>query len=197
MADSSYPLPPAAVAVPLLSAITLILNVPSHIWHFKNRNLAATCLVFWIILCNFFNLINAIIWPTDDIASWWHGKGLCDIEVKLMNAATLGLTGATISIMRSLAAALNTDRTVLLLSSAQRRRKLAIDCLYCFGGPIYMIAVHYIVQPNRYYIFTVSGCTPSFDNSWPSFALVYIWPMIFTLVDAYYCSEFSDVLNTC
>ena len=185
--DNYTELSPVAIAVPLLSFMTLVLNVPPFIWHVKNRNLPATCLVFWVVISNLFNFINALIWPTDDVTNWWHGAVLCDIEVKLTNAATLGLTGSVACIMRSLAMALDTKRTVLMHSRAQRRRQLAFEMIFCFGLPVYMIIIHYVVQPSRYYIFAIAGCTPSFDNSWPSVVLVYIWPPIFCLVDAYYC----------
>ncbi|MCJ1257940.1 a-factor receptor [Lignoscripta atroalba] len=205
--DNYTELSPVAIAVPLLSFMTLVLNVPPFIWHVKNRNLPATCLVFWVVISNLFNFINALIWPTDDVTNWWHGAVLCDIEVKLTNAATLGLTGSVACIMRSLAMALDTKRTVLMHSRAQRRRQLAFEMIFCFGLPVYMIIIHYVVQPSRYYIFAIAGCTPSFDNSWPSVVLVYIWPPIFCLVDAYYCGlvifrlrkyrkEFAAVLHS-
>ena len=189
MDGATFSLSAAAIAVPILSFLTLLLDIPSFAWHIKNKNIPASCLVFWIVLGNLFNFVNALIWPTDDVAHWWHGEIYCDIQVKLVVAATLGIVGAVAAIMRSLAMALNTEKTVLMASTAQRNRKMAIDGLLCFGLPIYAILIHYIVQPSRFYIFTIGGCTPSFDNSWPSLVLVYIWPPIICLVDAYYCGK--------
>ncbi|SLM41278.1 GPCR fungal pheromone mating factor, STE3 [Lasallia pustulata] len=200
-----YQLSPGAIAVPLLSFITLVLNVPPLVWHTKNHNLAASTLVFWIILCNLFNFINALLWPTDNLTSWWNGVGLCDIEVKLITASTVGIVGSLACIMRNLAAVLDTSNTVLMPSRAQRRRRIVFDSIFCIAFPVYMIIIHYIVQPSRYYIFAISGCTPSFDNSWVSIVLCFIWPPIICLVDAYYCGlvihrvrkyrkQFSDIL---
>ena len=189
MSDFVFPVTPVAVVVPMLSLLTLILDIPPFVWHVRNRNLAASSLVSWILLGNLMNMINAFIWPTDDIPSWWHGHGLCDIEVKLMIAEGFGVVGSLVCIMRNLAQVLNTKRTVLNPSRADRRWHTVTECFLCFGGPIYSMAVHYIVQPNRYYIFAISGCTISYDNSWPKLVLILIWPPILCLVAVYYSGE--------
>ena len=194
MSDSVFPVTPVAVVVPMLSLLTLILDIPPLVWHARNRNLAASSLVFWIILGNLMNLMNAFIWPTDDILTWWHGYGLCDIEVKLMIAEGFGVVGSLVCIMRNLAQVLNTKRTILNPSRADRRWHTITECLFCFGGPIYSMAVHYIVQPNRYYIFAISGCTISYDNSWPKLVLILIWPPILCLVAVYYSGGFRSRL---
>ena len=184
--DESFPLTPNAVAVPILALITLIIDTPPFVWHIRNRNLAASSLIFWVIISNLMNFINPLIWPTDDIQHWWHGQILCDIEIKLMMAVNFGVVGSMACVMRNLAKALDTEHTILSLSKAQRRTQTIIDCLFCFGGSIYVMVIHYIVQPNRYYILAIAGCTSSFDNSWLSLVLVFIWPPIICLVDAYY-----------
>ena len=186
MDDSNFPVTPNAVAVPMLALITLMLDIPPFIWHIRNRNLAASSLVFWVVMINLMNFINPLIWSTDDIQHWWHGHILCDVEIKIMIAASFGIVGSMACIMRNLAKVLDTEQTRLSFSNSQRRRRIIIDCLFCFGGPIYVMLIHYIVQPNRYYIFAISGCTSSFDNSWPKLVLVFIWPPIICLVDAYY-----------
>lgn len=195
MDSLSSSLTPGAMALPALAFISILLDIPPIAWHIKNRNLAATSLLFWIIMSNVFNFVNALIWPTDDLMIWWHGLVFCDIEVKLMLAATLGVTGSLACIMRNLAMVLDTDRTVLAPSQGQRRTRLIMDILLCFGGSIYLMVIHYIVQPNRYYIFAITGCTPSFDNSWPSIALVFIWPPIMCLLDVYYSGKSTISLN--
>lgn len=193
MAESSFPIAPTAVAVPVLALITLIIDMPPLFWHIKNRNLAASSLVAWTLLSNLMNFINAVIWPTDDIMNWWPGYGLCDIEVKLMIAVTFGFVGSLLSIMRNLANVLNTKKTVLCLGRSQRRRQTIIDCLFCFGGPVYGMAVHYIVQPSRYFVFAISGCEVTYDRSWPRLVLILIWPPIICLVVVYYSGRFRPL----
>ncbi|KAL6713188.1 a-factor receptor [Lecanora helva] len=207
MADTDYPITPTAIAVPVLAFITIILDIAPLAWHIRNRNLAASSLVFWVLLPNLMNVINAVIWPTDNTASWWDGSGLCDVEAKLMIALSFVLVASLLCIMRSLARVLDTRRTVLSPSRSQRRQQMIIECLLCFGSPIYSMIAHYIVQPSRYYVFAISGCVTSVDNSWPKLALIYIWPPIMCLVVVYYSvlviirmrkyqRDFSDILSS-
>ena len=189
MADSSFPVVPTAVALPVLALMTIILDIPPLVWHIKNRNLAASSLVSWVLISNLTNFINPFIWPTDNIAKWWDGVGLCDVEAKIFIALPFGLIGSLICIMRSLAQVLNTKQTVLSRSRAERRWQMVVESLLCFGMPIYSMAIHYIVQPNRYYVDAISGCAASIDNSWPALVLIVIWPPILCLVVAYYSGE--------
>lgn len=188
--DESSPLTPAsAVAVPILTLVTLILDLPPLVWHIRNHNIGASSLVSWVILCNFMNFINALIWPMDNISAWWKGQVLCDIEVKLSTATWLGVVGSLICIMRSLANVLDTDKTKVSSGRAQKQRQLAIELLLCIGAPVYMMLVHYVVQPTRYWITTVMGCVVPFDRSWPSIVLVAMWPPIFSLIVVYYSGK--------
>jgi pheromone a factor receptor len=182
---------PVALAVTVLSFFAVLFCTPPFIWHLKSRNIGSISLVGWIMLGNIFIFINSNIWPTDDLPQWWNGSGLCDVEVKLMIAATVGLTGALACIFRSLAIVLDTDNTVLVPSTAQRRRRMAFEIFFCFVFPAYFIFIAWVVQPSRYYLFGIAGCTPSFDNSWPTTVLVFIWPPIICLLAAYYCGKFS------
>ena len=179
----------AGVVYPLLTLLTILLSIAPLIWHIKNRNLAASSLICWIVLNNIFYFINALVWPNDDLDSWWRGYGLCDLEVKLQVAVTIGIPASLVCIMRNLAAVLDTSRTVLQPTPAQWRRRYAIESLLCFGAPIYMIIIHYVVQNIRYYIFAISGCVPGFDDSWPSILLVEVWSPFFNIVAAYYSSK--------
>lgn len=197
---------PSATLLPILAIIAGFVCLPILVMHIKSHNLAASVLVFWIVLENVFNFINPLIWPTADESSWWLGYGLCDVEVKLELAASLAYIGAVVCIYRRLARVLDTSRIVLVASPAQRWRHIALEIVLCFGLPIYIMVAHYIVQPSRYYLVPVEGCLPSFSNCWPSIVLVYIWPVVLWIVAAIYCTmiahrlvkcrrEFSDILS--
>lgn len=189
MANEVYPVAPAAVALPTLALVILLIDTPAFVWYIKARNLAASSLVFWILITNIMNFINPLIWPTDNVEDWWYGYGLCDIEVKLQIATWFGVVGSIVCIMRNLAHVLDTESTTTSLSPAQCRRQIAITCLFCFGGPIYAIAIHFIVQPSRYFIFAISGCTASSVNSWPKLLLLLVWPPVLCVVAVYYSSK--------
>lgn len=190
---SGFPVYPTAIVVPVLSALTIVLDVPPLVWHYRRRNVGACCLVFWILVLNLINIINAILWPTDDMARWWHGAGLCDVEIRLMIGASIALPGALACIMRSLASVMDTKKTVLVLTASQRRRQYVLDLLLCFGCPLYLMLVYYVVQDKRYYIWGIVGCNWSADRSWVGITLVLIWPPLFTLVDAYYAGKLESL----
>ena len=67
------------------------------------------------------NVINAHVWPNDNIPLLLDGIGLCEVEVKLDLAATLGILGALACTMRSLAQALDTNRAVAMLTQADHQ----------------------------------------------------------------------------
>ena len=184
--DEEISTDPMTIIVAVFSGATLIVDIPPLIWHFKNRNIAACCLISWIVLLNFFAFCNAIIWSTNDVEMWFDGQGLCDIEVKLFVGATIAIPLALLRIIRSLAFVLGTKSGTGLTTEKEQRKRVTIDLITCLLIPVLFMILHYFVQPNRYYIWRVSGCQVSIDNSWVSVVLLLIWPLLITLVDSYY-----------
>jgi len=136
---------PLAIVMPTLAAIAVMLCIPPFIWHLSNRNVGAVGLMLWLIILNFMNFINALIWPNDNIFAYWNGEVFCDIEIRLMLGGTVALPGAVLCIVRDLACALDTNRNTLSFSDSQKKRKLIIDLLLYFGSPLYFMAIYYIV----------------------------------------------------
>lgn len=192
MADPSTSLPPTAIAFPILTFIALILDLSPFFWHLKHSNLAATALVFWIFLCLFFDGVNSLIWPGDDTATWWKGYILCDIEAKLIVAWQSGIPGAVLCIMQNLSKVLDTERTVLVPSKSMRRKQLVFELFFCYGVPLYMMCIHYVVQPNRYFIFQLAGCMAPWDYSWPTIVLMAIILPSLSLGAVYYGGEWTS-----
>lgn len=192
MDPAAKSLSPASIAFPTLAFVALVFDIPPLVWHAKNRNVAACNLISWTIITNLMNFVNGLIWPTDNIAGWFPGYVLCDIEAKLILAATMGIAGSLACIMRALAKVLDTEHTVIIPTKKQRYQDLIITSLLCFGGPVYIVLIHYVVQPSRYYILAISGCTTSIDNSWPAIVLVVIWPPILCLITVYYACKYIN-----
>ncbi|KAL7276875.1 a-factor receptor [Rhizina undulata] len=165
---------------------TILAFIPMA-WHVKNRNIPAICLIFWLTLFNICALTGSLIWSKDDISNAWDGYGFCDVEIKIFIAAGAGQMGSVAAIARNLARIMSDDISVIR-TKARKRREMIQDLLLCFGAPVWMMAVHYIVQPNRYIILTITGCTPTFDRSWPSIVLLLMWPPIISLFSAYYAA---------
>lgn len=188
---SQYGIKPGSVqtAIPVLAIITIIIDLPVLMIHGKNRNFPCLCMVSWLVLLNFFSLVNSLIWREPEVKNWWSGVGLCDIEVKLIGASYSGVPTCLICLFANLASLLDTRRTALFQSRARRWRKRAFEFTLCIVVPIIMIITSYIVQPNRYAVFQTTGCVPMYDQSAPSIALFYIWPPIFCIVAAFYCGK--------
>ncbi|KAL9046750.1 MAG: hypothetical protein Q9214_000497, partial [Letrouitia sp. 1 TL-2023] len=192
MEDSSSSVLPAAVIIALFALISILIDVPPIIWHIKNRNVAASSLIAWILFSNFCNFVNALIWPNLDVFNWWNGYIFCDIQVKLMVASWFGVTGSLVCITRDLALVLDTEKITLVPTRQQRWKRIIITTFLCFGFPIYAMLAHYIVQSNRYFITAVAGCTPSFYDTWIAIPLVFVWPPVLCFAGAYYADVPSD-----
>ncbi|KAG0129104.1 pheromone A receptor-domain-containing protein [Tuber indicum] len=191
-----------------LSGLSIIAALVPLAWHIRNKNTAAICLIVWITISNFLSFSNAIIWGGSgfDIYTAWDGKIFCDIEVKFFIASGAGIVGSVVAIARNLARAMS-DKLSVIKTERVRRRELIQDLLLCLGLPVWMMAMHYLVQPSRYLLLATTGCTPTISYSWPSIPLILIWPPIISLVSAYYAGlvlarvhiyrqQFADILRS-
>ncbi|KAJ5776993.1 Fungal pheromone STE3 GPCR [Penicillium odoratum] len=178
---------PLAILIPIFSFISILLSLSPLLLHAKNRNYPATALICWAILLSVFNIINALLWPTDDTSVWWNGTGLCDIEVKFMVASYVAVPAALTCIFRGLSRVLDTSRAVLVPSKSQRWRNRMVELLLCVFVPIMAMVTHFVYQKDRYLLYAISGCVNNYDESWPSFVLAWMWPPILCLISAYYC----------
>lgn len=182
-----------AVIIPSLSILCILLTIPPLILHWKNRNFPVVSLICWLLCLNLFNIINAFIWPNDDMDSWWDGAGLCDVEVKVMIASYVAVPGNLVCIFRALAGMIDTRRAMLVPSKQQRWWNFGIDMLFCVIVPVVAMATHIVFQASRYILIGISGCVNSFDESWVSLILAWIWPLVICLMAGYYCSTLPPV----
>lgn len=180
---------PLAVILSILSFLSIAVSISPLILHAKNRNLPATALICWCTVLNMFNIINALIWPNDNINAWWDGKGLCDVELKIMVASYVAIPGCLVGMFRGLAMVMDTSRATWSPSKTLRWRNRAIDLLLCVIGPIIAMITHIVWQKSRFLLYSISGCVNNFDESWASFMLAFIWPPILCLLAGYYCCK--------
>lgn len=180
---------PEGIVLAVLAPFLLILNLPPLIWHIRNRNTAAISMVFWIMLINLISVINVIIWPYIDMRDMYDGQGLCDVEIKLIIGRTVGLNAAIVCLLRALAAVLNTEKTLLGPTKAQKRRNLLIELGWCAGLPLLAMIFQYIVQLNRFALVGVTGCRPFYSGDWTGFLLTWMLPLLTNTVAVYYASK--------
>ncbi|KAK4548469.1 hypothetical protein LTR36_009379 [Oleoguttula mirabilis] len=184
--SSAAPVYSSSILLATFSLLTVLLIIPPMCWHYRNRNLGATLLVAWTIIMNLQTFVNAVLWPADNLSSWYNGSGLCDVEVKLQVAWGVAAPATLGCVLRALANAMNTDRATLIKSKAQRWRDYSIDLTWCIGFPFLQMFMHYIVQDRRYFLYGISGCVPSISGSWLSILLIYMPPVVWTLIDGYF-----------
>ncbi|KFY12473.1 hypothetical protein V492_03848, partial [Pseudogymnoascus sp. VKM F-4246] len=131
-------------------------------------------------------LVNVLIWPDNNFSDWWDGVVLCDIEVKIFWPMTVGIAASTMAITRSLAAVLDVENAELNPSRGVKRRRMLVDLAICYAVPLLIVGLHHIVHNRRYSIVAIGGCLDDYSLSWPTILIIYIWPLIFTLINVYY-----------
>ncbi|KIM26532.1 hypothetical protein M408DRAFT_330503 [Serendipita vermifera MAFF 305830] len=151
-------------------------------WHIRSRNSGTLLYLAWSLTGNIIYFVNSIVWAENirNPAPIW-----CDISSKLIVGLGVGLPCASLCIQRRL----YTVSRVRSVSEnpATRRRALIIDLLIGLGIPILVMVLHYIVQGHRYDILEDVGCWPTVYSSVVAVPLVYMWPLIVSLISIPFC----------
>lgn len=186
MTEDQFPLYTQSITLPILAFPSWILCVAPMFWQLSQRNIAAGSLMLWMIFLNFFNSINPIIWPRDNMEDWYNGEGLCDIQVRIQVGAVVALAACAAVLARRLCNVMDTRNITIAPSrkSVIVERIIEIGC--CWVYPAILMITYYVVQPFRYFLFGISGCVAAYDSSWPSLAVVWIWGCLTTLVAGFY-----------
>jgi pheromone a factor receptor len=182
-------MPTIGATMATLSALSLVIIIIPGVWHMQHRNIGGSSLVLWTALLLLMNLTNSLLWSTPDMSTWWSGAILCDLEVKLMAAGYVGQAGALTTIIRGLARVMNVNRVIAVPTKAIRRRIMAVDLALCLGLPLLMMPLHYVVQPTRYLLGGVTGCTLTIDNSLMGQLFFLGFVPLLNLISVYYSGE--------
>ncbi|KAI5309422.1 a-factor receptor [Ascosphaera atra] len=170
-----------------ISLIGLPLCIPPLILHYRHRNFPAIILVTIALLDDLVRVVNALLWPTDNVTKWWNGRGLCDVEVHYLAFATPCMGGCLTCILTSLAQALNPRKRTVGASKTQRRWKRAYEVTWCVVLPGIATVMMYFAQDVRYVILGIEGCAASYQQSIATLFLVQIWPFLFLLPALFFC----------
>lgn len=185
----NVPLYPSAILFPAFAFPSWLLCMAPMIWHFRQANIAAGSLILWIILANFFNSINALIWPRDNVQEWWDGAIWCDIHVRLQVGSYVGVTASVALVIRKLAIVMDTNNMTVSTSRKSRMWAKIWEVVWCWVVPGFFIALYYVVQPARFFIYGIVGCISAHDSSWPSVVLGFMWPTIGMLFASYWACK--------
>lgn len=171
------------------SVLVFLLCFQPLIWQITHHNIPASSNIAFIMFILLTNIINASIWPEAISMTDWPGFIFCDIEIKLVMFATYGIYGSIAAMLRSLAKILDPS-SMALPSKKQKIVDLSITCMLCFGLPLIMPALHYLVMTSRYLLYPVAGCEQINDSSWLGILLIAGPILVLDLFAAYYGGTF-------
>jgi len=180
----------------ICSLLVFLLCIQPLVWQVTHHNIPASSHIAFVMFILLTNVINASIWPEAITMTDWPGFIFCDIEINLIMFAKYGIYGSTAAMLRNLAKILD-DSSMALATRKQKIWNLSYTCLLCFGVPLVMPALHYLVAVSRYALYPVAGCEISTDASLVGFFLLSGPILILDLFAAYYAGMFiSLVLQT-
>ncbi|KAI0056323.1 fungal pheromone STE3G-protein-coupled receptor [Artomyces pyxidatus] len=142
-------------------------------WHIKGNANVGTCLfMFWSALGCITQSINSRVWDgnMDNPAPIW-----CDISTHAI------ILGEIIAISSSILCITRRFYCIVDQGETATRREDLIDFSIGFGMPILVVTLSYTVQGHRFDIYEDVGCWPAIVNTPPSYALVFIWPLVIGL----------------
>ncbi|KAK9779133.1 hypothetical protein SCAR479_04000 [Seiridium cardinale] len=131
----------------------------------RNGEFVAVVFIVDVVITNVFTILNAAIWPTDDLNRWWDGVGYCDLQTYTLIPMQCLYASCIFATMRNLAQRLRLTRATNL-TQRERRRQILVQSLIIFPVPIIQVALMWFVLSNRYVIGTVVGCFGIFNPNW-------------------------------
>ncbi|KAI3407021.1 STE3 [Candida oxycetoniae] len=170
----------SAAGTAAFAFIAFFLLIPAFIWHGKCRNIAATLLIFWLMLIDLIGFVNTMIWSGADFDQVYSGKGWCDLTLKLEVGASIGKLCAITCISMNLYMILCAQKPIFMDSKSWK--KIVIDLAICLVFPIFIMCVNYIIQSRRFAILRYRGCSAIYSNTNATIGLYLIWPIIWSFI---------------
>lgn len=162
------------------SFIALVILVPPLCYHFQQRNIPASSLILWFCIQNLTSFINAVIWSGEDYNQRYDGKIYCDITVRILSGATVGLLCATACIIFNLFMIISAKNHGYL--SRDSKTKLVVNILMCWANPLLVMGVTVLAQTHRYDVARYNGCSAPWSYTLGSVMLVSIWNVLWIAV---------------
>ena len=169
------------------TCIATLLCIPITYVTFKSAGhpWATAILIGWIFIGNLLMFLDSIIWMDGSPDDWWEGQIYCDINSRIKSAFPIGVPGAAVGMCRFLADATNPNFGPEQMESNRWKRNM-FDFTFGIILPLVNAGLKFIVNPRRYGIFGVYGCTGLTDLVWPAIPLYWIWTPILSLTAALY-----------
>ncbi|XWW96973.1 hypothetical protein V2A60_004953 [Cordyceps javanica] len=152
---------------------------------YLNGEFAAAVFIVVVEIKNVFTILMALLWRTDDMASWWPGYGLCDLEPFVYNGCAGIFVTCLLAIMRNLAHQVGIMRANPLTVREKRRRNL-VQALIIFPLPVVQLALTWPLAARRYAVGTLMGCSWVPASSWPYLLFFVVAQLVVSVVAAIY-----------
>ncbi|KAI1782651.1 STE3-domain-containing protein [Ganoderma leucocontextum] len=163
-----------------LAAVLVLIPLPAH-W--RSRNLATISIIVWLSALDVIYGVNTIVWDGNirkHLLVW------CDITTKLSIGASVALPAATMCVCRNLE--LVASGRVARLTREDKQGKMYFDLAMCYGLPVIIMVLHYIVQGHRFDILEYVGCLPATYYSIPGVFIIWFPPLLLSLLTAIYAT---------
>ncbi|CCM02274.1 uncharacterized protein FIBRA_04359 [Fibroporia radiculosa] len=176
MSDPTYPV------FPIFAFLGFTLALMPIPWHLEAWNSATCYYMIWASLACLNKFVNSLIWANNilDIAPVW-----CDISTRIIIGASVGIPAASLCINRRLYLIARVQ--AVSITTAEKKRAIFIDSIFCVLFPIICMVLAYVVQGHRYNIYEEIGCYPAIYNTIAAYFLVNWWPVVLGLISAVYC----------
>ncbi|KIJ47232.1 hypothetical protein M422DRAFT_205956 [Sphaerobolus stellatus SS14] len=164
--------------VSFLSVPLVLCSLPSHI---RAGSVSIISLIVWLTSLSIIRGVDSIAWAGNSdikLVVW------CDITVRIVIGFTLAVPASALCILRHLEAVASI-RSVHYGIREKRNRQI-FEIIMCFGLPIILIALSYIVQGHRFDIVEDLGCSPAIYISIPAVVLLWVPPLIISCITMIY-----------
>lgn len=162
------------------SFLAFIWLLPAMAFHWKNRNIPACSLIFWLIYSNLTGFINAIIWSGENFSSGFDGVGYCDVLVRLNSGMSSGKLASIACLIFNLYMIIAAETPQFLMAGSKLR--ISVNVVMCWFTPILVMGLSYIVQANRYVVVRYRGCAMLVAPTWLSIILINMWSLLWALI---------------
>ncbi|KIK58802.1 hypothetical protein GYMLUDRAFT_98002 [Collybiopsis luxurians FD-317 M1] len=181
------------VALPVVSFFCVAFLAALAAGPRTRTNAAHLALVLWLLICNFIQGINSLVWAGNtDI----HVPRWCDLVTKLLLGLIVAIPGACICMALRLVRVHSDQKE----TTSTKRLQYVLDGIFCFIVPIIYMCLHFIVQDHRFDIVENFGCSASIFPSNESLVLMLTPPMLLGVAAFFLCTRafhnFSRSLQT-
>ncbi|EED83563.1 hypothetical fungal pheromone GPCR, STE3-type, partial [Postia placenta Mad-698-R] len=167
-------------AASFIAAVLVLTPLPSH-W--RARNAATLSLIAWLFVVDVIYGVNSTVWANNVEV---RVKVWCDITTKIMIGVSTALPACTLCICKHLE--LIASGRAVRTTREDKRKQTFFELAMCFGVPMVIMGLHYVVQGHRYDIIEDIGCLPATYYSIPAIFVVWFPPLLLSTITLIYAS---------